>query len=138
MKNTYKAHQYSVSCRGLWEGTGTCIGGLGAAGCGRTSVGSREVVWRQHGGSVEAAWRQCGGSIEAEHRRGLSRVAVKGSGSNGGGMYRAVATRHCGWGHGSWGPGLGTHGWQKRRHCGWGMCPCRRVSLLWSAMGHPL
>ena len=52
-----------------------------------------------------------------ESRRELSRAAVKGGGG-GGGMYRAVATCHCGWGHGSRGPGLGTHGWQKRRH-GW-------------------
>ena len=55
MKNTYKARQYSVSHRSSWEGTGACIGGLGVAGCGRTSAGSREVAWRQHGGGVEAA-----------------------------------------------------------------------------------
>ena len=55
-----------------------------------------------------------------EHRRGLSRVAVKGGGSGGGGsgMYRAVATHCCGWGHRSQGPGLGIHGSQGRK-CGW-------------------
>ena len=79
---------------------------------------------------MEAVWRQ--------HRAGTREGAVKGGGGDGGGMYRAVATRHCGWGHGSRGPGLGMHGWQKRRHCGQGMRPCRRVSLLWSAMGRPL
>ena len=42
------------------EGMGTCIGGLGVARCGRTSVGLCEVVWRQCGGSVEAAYWQVG------------------------------------------------------------------------------
>ena len=79
---------------------------------------------------MEVVWRQ--------YRARTWEGAVKGGGGDGGGMYRAVATCHCGWGHGSRGPGLGTRGWQKRRHCGRGMCPRHRALLSWSAMGRPL
>ena len=133
---------------GTWEGAvkGGCQGWLSraaAAAAACTGQQQRAVVVACDRASDPSTWvgtRRSGPwtcGRRPEHRRGLSMGAVNGGG-HGGGMYRAAATRRCGWGHGSRGPGLGTRGWQKRRHCGWGMHPRCRASWLWSAMSHPL